>query len=111
MSVAERAARSSKELALDLISKKSLTSTTALLAYLGIADFVVHMAFAGNYGYFRDEFYYIVSGTQHLSLDYVDFPLSQHGSPPSSIRSRGTRSSRSTSSPPSWKPSSSSSPG
>ncbi len=52
LSAAERAARSSKELALDLISKKSLTSTTALLVYLGLADFVVHMAFAGNYGYF-----------------------------------------------------------
>lgn len=32
------------------------------------------MAFATNYGYFRDELYYIVSGTQHLSLGYVDFP-------------------------------------
>ena len=32
------------------------------------------MAFAGNYGYFRDELYYIVSGTQHLSLGYVNFP-------------------------------------
>jgi dolichyl-phosphate-mannose-protein mannosyltransferase len=54
--------------------RKSLTSTTALLAYFGIADFAAHMAFAGNYGYFRDELYYIVSGTQHLSLGYVDFP-------------------------------------
>jgi 4-amino-4-deoxy-L-arabinose transferase-like glycosyltransferase len=32
------------------------------------------MIFASNYGYFRDELYYIVSGTQHLSLGYVDFP-------------------------------------
>ena len=32
------------------------------------------MIFATNYGYFRDELYYIVSGTQHLSLGYVDFP-------------------------------------
>lgn len=32
------------------------------------------MMFAGNDGYFRDELYYIVSGTQHLSLGYVDFP-------------------------------------
>jgi hypothetical protein len=53
---------------------RSVTSTTALLAYLALADFVVHMVFAGNYGYFRDELYYIVSGTQHLSLGYVDFP-------------------------------------
>jgi 4-amino-4-deoxy-L-arabinose transferase-like glycosyltransferase len=52
----------------------SFTSTTALLAYLALADFIVHMIFAGNYGYFRDELYYIVSGTQHLSLGYVDFP-------------------------------------
>jgi len=74
LSVADLAARFSKEFASDLPSKRSLTSTTALLAYLGIADFVVHMAFAGNYGYFRDELYYIVSGTQHLSLGYVDFP-------------------------------------
>ena len=52
----------------------SFTSTTALLAYLALTDFIVHMIFAGNYGYFRDELYYIVSGTQHLSLGYVDFP-------------------------------------
>ena len=56
------------------LSKKSITSTTALLAYLAVADFAVHMIFAGNYGYFRDELYYVVSGTQHLSLGYVDFP-------------------------------------
>ena len=31
------------------------------------------MLVAGNYGYFRDELYYIVSG-QHLQLGYVDFP-------------------------------------
>lgn len=37
-------------------------------------DFIVHMIFAANYGYFRDELYYIISGTQHLSLGYVDFP-------------------------------------
>ncbi|HYB03541.1 MAG TPA: glycosyltransferase family 39 protein [Nitrososphaerales archaeon] len=55
-------------------TKKSLTGTTALLVYLAIADFLVHMFFSDNYGYFRDELYYIVSGTQHLSLGYVDFP-------------------------------------
>jgi 4-amino-4-deoxy-L-arabinose transferase-like glycosyltransferase len=40
---------------------------------VGIADFVIHMSVAGNYGYFRDELYYIVSG-QHLQAGYVDFP-------------------------------------
>ena len=53
---------------------RSLSSTTALLAYLAGADFIFHMVFATSYGYFRDELYYIVSGTQHLSLGYVDFP-------------------------------------
>lgn len=57
-----------------LFTKKSLTSTTSLLAYLALTDFIFHMLFAGNDGYFRDELYYIVSGTQHLSLGYVDFP-------------------------------------
>jgi 4-amino-4-deoxy-L-arabinose transferase-like glycosyltransferase len=58
----------------ELLTRRSATGTTALLAYLALADFVVHMLFAGNYGYFRDELYYIVAGTQHLSLGYVDFP-------------------------------------
>jgi len=57
-----------------VFTRKSLKSTTALLAYLALADFLVHMLFAGSYGYFRDELYYIISGTQHLSLGYVDFP-------------------------------------
>ena len=57
-----------------VFNPKTLTSTTAILAYLAVADFAFHMIFAGNYGYFRDELYYIVSGTQHLSLGYVDFP-------------------------------------
>ena len=53
---------------------RSFSSTTALLAYIALADFIFHMVFATHYGYFRDELYYIVSGTQHLSLGYVDFP-------------------------------------
>jgi 4-amino-4-deoxy-L-arabinose transferase-like glycosyltransferase len=56
------------------LKRFSWTSSSALLAYLAIADFTIHMLFANNYGYFRDELYYIVSGTQHLSFGYVDFP-------------------------------------
>ncbi len=48
-------------------------SANFLLLYLALADFIGHMLVAGNYGYFRDELYYIVSG-QHLQLGYVDFP-------------------------------------
>jgi hypothetical protein len=52
--------------------------TTALLAY-AVADFAVHTLFASIYGYFRDELYYVVAGTQHLSLGYVDFsPLLEY---------------------------------
>ncbi len=58
----------------ELFTRKSFTSSTSLLVYLALVDFIVHMLFADNYGYFRDELYYIVSGTQHLSLGYVDFP-------------------------------------
>ncbi|MGI0079619.1 MAG: hypothetical protein ACRECH_08340 [Nitrososphaerales archaeon] len=32
----------------NLLSIKSVTSTTALLIYLGAADFVAHMLFAGD---------------------------------------------------------------
>ena len=33
-----------------LLTKRSVTSTTALLAYLGLADFAVHMLFAATTG-------------------------------------------------------------
>jgi 4-amino-4-deoxy-L-arabinose transferase-like glycosyltransferase len=50
-----------------------LRSNTPILAYIALADFIFHMLIAGNYGYFRDELYYIVAG-QHLAFGYVDFP-------------------------------------
>jgi hypothetical protein len=40
---------------------------------LALADFIAHMLVSVNYGYFRDEFYYIEAG-QHLAFGYVDFP-------------------------------------
>src|SRR5437870_5086083 len=45
----------------------------ALVALAG-ASFVAHMLVAANYGYFRDELYYIADG-QHLQAGYVDQPL------------------------------------
>ena len=53
--------------------KGARTRATALLAGLAIADFVAHMLVSTNYGYFRDELYYIEAG-RHLSFGYVDFP-------------------------------------
>src|SRR5436305_1483505 len=45
-----------------------------LLLTLAGVSFVAHMLVAGNYGYFRDELYYIADGW-HLQLGYVDQPL------------------------------------
>jgi hypothetical protein len=47
---------------------------TALLVTLAGVSFVAHMLVAGNYGYFRDELYYIADG-RHLQAGYVDQPL------------------------------------
>jgi Dolichyl-phosphate-mannose-protein mannosyltransferase len=53
--------------------RRALVSDTALLVYLALLDFVGHMLFAGNYGYFRDELYYMADG-RHLAFGYVDQP-------------------------------------
>ena len=47
---------------------------TAIIAYIAFIGFAIHVALGTNYGYFRDELYYIVSGSQHLSFGYIDFP-------------------------------------
>jgi hypothetical protein len=47
---------------------------TGLLVTLAGFSFVAHMLVAGNYGYFRDELYYIADG-RHLQAGYVDQPL------------------------------------
>ncbi len=48
-------------------------ATRWLVALAGVA-FVAHMLVAANYGYFRDELYYIADGW-HLQAGYVDQPL------------------------------------
>ena len=50
------------------------TSATWLLVALAGVSFVAHMLVAGNYGYFRDELYYIADG-RHLQPGYVDQPV------------------------------------
>jgi hypothetical protein len=44
------------------------------LVGLAVVSFVGHMLVADNYGYFRDELYYIADGW-HLQAGYVDQPL------------------------------------
>ena len=46
---------------------------SGLLATLAGVSFVAHMLVAGNYGYFRDELYYLADG-RHLQAGYVDQP-------------------------------------
>jgi len=45
-----------------------------LLAALGGASLLAHLLVAGNYGYFRDELYYLADG-RHIQAGYVDHPL------------------------------------
>jgi hypothetical protein len=54
-------------------SRWSLTGENALLAYLALAKLLVHLLTNGNYGYFRDEFYYMAAG-ERLDLGYLEFP-------------------------------------
>jgi 4-amino-4-deoxy-L-arabinose transferase-like glycosyltransferase len=44
-----------------------------IVAGLALLKLVIHMLASSNYGYFRDEFYYIAA-SQHLAFGYVDFP-------------------------------------
>src|SRR5919202_6832463 len=53
--------------------KSPQTGATVVLLGLALADFVAHMLVSSNYGYFRDELYYIEAG-RHLTFGYVDFP-------------------------------------
>src|SRR5215218_5097004 len=46
---------------------------TAILAYLASFKLMLHLRTNGNYGYFKDELYYIATG-ERLDLGYVDFP-------------------------------------
>ncbi|MFO7976431.1 MAG: glycosyltransferase family 39 protein [Candidatus Hydrogenedentota bacterium] len=46
---------------------------TAVLGGIAFAKFLLHLTFINQYGYFRDEFYYLACG-RHLDWGYVDFP-------------------------------------
>lgn len=55
---------------------KKFISTNAILIYLSLFKLVLLIIFSGNYGLFRDEYYYIEI-SKHLDWGYVDMqPLS-----------------------------------
>jgi hypothetical protein len=66
--LAARAAR----LRASYLTRERLTSATAILLYLAALDFIAHVLVGNNYGYFRDELYYMAAG-RHLAFGYVDF--------------------------------------
>jgi hypothetical protein len=53
--------------------RPALFGATAILVYLGLFKLLLHLFTADNYGYFRDELYYVAAG-EHLDAGYVDFP-------------------------------------
>jgi hypothetical protein len=56
--------------------KEKITSTTAILIYLSLFKLILLLIFAGNYGLFRDEYYYLET-SKHLDWGFVDLqPLS-----------------------------------
>src|SRR5258708_21526586 len=56
-----------------LLARQTWTGANALLIYLALCKFLLHFVTGTNYGFFRDELYYIDAG-RHLSLGYVEFP-------------------------------------
>src|SRR6185437_15945183 len=54
------------------LSRETLTSGAALIALVALVRLVAHRLVVGNFGYFRDELYYIESG-RHFQTGYVDF--------------------------------------
>ena len=48
-------------------------SDIAVISYLSFLYILLHLIFINQYGYFRDEFYYVACG-EHLDFGYVDHP-------------------------------------
>jgi 4-amino-4-deoxy-L-arabinose transferase-like glycosyltransferase len=55
------------------LSRQFLWRNTAILIYLALAKFMIHLATSIGYGYFGDELYWL-DMSKHLDFGYVDVP-------------------------------------
>jgi hypothetical protein len=55
------------------LSKDRLINPVTVILYLSLLKFLLHILTNGQFGYHRDELYYIACG-QHLDFGYVDHP-------------------------------------
>ena len=55
----------------DLRTENKWLSPLAIGAYLAVFKLLLHFTFNSNYGYFRDELYFIACG-EHLAFGYPD---------------------------------------
>ncbi|HEX9060143.1 MAG TPA: glycosyltransferase family 39 protein, partial [Clostridia bacterium] len=56
-----------------IFQRKILLSDIAVLVYVSLIKLLIHILTGSQYGYFRDELYYI-EASQHLDFGYVDIP-------------------------------------
>src|SRR5829696_9767170 len=66
-------ARAGEKISEERRTRWSLLGGGAILFLLALVKLLVHLLTAGNYGYFRDELYYMAA-SERLDLGYVDFP-------------------------------------